>query len=159
MLRRRQIAASPLRSASETWTVITRLVADTIAVASALTRDEAEAAMQAAAPAGRVLIAGGHLDRHPLTLIAGTAHCEITAISGKPALTHEENLNPIPGAATAESFTIYLPSPPPLQTVISEVVTGHDNLSDATPPAESAQSATAGALIDSDALRKAVIGR
>lgn len=131
MLRRRQIAASPLRSGSKTWTVITQLVADTIAASSALTRDQAEAAMQAAAAAGRMLIAGGHLDRHPLALAAGAVHCEITTTSGKPALTHEENLNPIPGAATAESFTSYLPSPPPLQAVISEAVGGHDNLPDA----------------------------
>ncbi|GAA5121303.1 hypothetical protein [Haloechinothrix salitolerans] len=159
MLRRRQIAASPLRGASETWTVVTQLVADTIATSSALARDEAEAAMQAAASAGRMLIAGGHLDRHPLTLIAGAAHCEITTTYGKPALTHEENLNPIPGAAKAENFTIYLPSPPPLQAVISEVVADHHNLSDAAPPAELSRSASAGALIDTDALRKVVTRR
>ena len=70
--------------------------------------------MAAAAPAGRMLIAGGHLDRHPLTLIAGLVHCEITTVSGTAALTAEENLNPVPGAAAAATFTIYLPSPEPL---------------------------------------------
>jgi hypothetical protein len=39
-----------------------------------------------------MLLAGGHIDRHPLTLIAGLVHCEITTLSGTAALTAEENL-------------------------------------------------------------------
>jgi hypothetical protein len=159
MLRYRVIAAAPVRSASATWEVITGLVADTIATSSALSRSEAEQAMSAAAPAGRMLIAGGHLDQHPLTVVTGLVHCEITTVSGTAALTTEENLNPVPGAAGAETFTIYLPSPEPLGPVVSAAVTGHARLSDATPPSEPAAQATSAPLIDLDALRKAVTGR
>ena len=111
MLRNRTIAASPVRSASATWQVITGLVADTIATSAALSRSEAEQAMSVAASAGRMLIAGGHLDQHPLTLVAGLVHCRISTVSGTAALTAEENLNPVPGAAAAKTFTIYLPIP------------------------------------------------
>ena len=159
MLRYRTIAASPVRSASATWQVITGLVADTIAVSAALSASEAEQAMSVAAPAGRMLIAGGHLDRHPLTLVAGLLHCEIATVSGTAALTLEENLNPVPGAAGAETFTIYLPRPDPLGPIVSAAVAGHSRLSDAVPPAEPKIEASSAPLVDLDALQKAVTGR
>jgi hypothetical protein len=159
MLRTRQIAASPLRSASATWTVITNLVADTVARSTALTRAEAEQALSAAGPVGRMLIAGSHLDRYPVTLVVGTVHCEITTISGTAALTAEENLNPIPGAAGADCFTIHLPSPDPLQEQVKTAVAGHPRLSDAAPPAPEAKAVHSGPLIDHAALRRAVAER
>jgi hypothetical protein len=161
MLRRRTIAASPVRSASATWQVITDLVADTVAVSASCDRSEAENAMIAAAPVGRMLVAGGHLDRLPVVLVAGAVHCEITTVSGTPALRTEENHNAIPGATTASSFTIFLPSPSPLKPLIAGAVAGHDRLSDASPPVPPAQASTAsrGGLIDTDTLRKAVTGR
>ena len=159
MLRYRTIAAAPVRSASVTWQVITGLVADTIATSAALSRSEAEQAMSVAAPAGRMLIAGGHLDRHPLTLVAGLVRCEITTVSGTAALTAEESLNPVPGAAAAETFTIYLPSPDPLGPVVSAAAAGHARLSDAAPPTESPAAASTEPIIDLGALRKAVTGR
>lgn len=159
MLRYRTVAAAPVRSASATWQVITDLVVDTIATAAALSRSEAERAMSVAAPAGRMLVGGGHLDRHPLTLIAGLVHCEITTTSGTAALTAAENLNPVPGAAGAETFTIYLPSPNPLAAVVSAAAAGHARLSSATPPDEPQATASSVPLIDLATLRKAVTGR
>ena len=160
MLRYRTVAAAPIRSASATWRVITQLVTDTVAASATISRADAEQAMAAAAPAGRMLIAGGHLDRHPLTLIAGLVHCEITTVSGTAALTAEENLNPVPGAAGAATYTIYLPTPGPLAAVVANAVAGHPRLSDGQPTAPDEAPATAGAspLIDRDAVRKAVTG-
>lgn len=160
MLRRRTIAASPVRSATATWQVITDLVADTVATSAACTRAEAEGAMRTAAPAGHMLIAGGHLDRYPIVLIAGAVHCEITTISGTKALRAEENLNVIPGATAATSFTVYLPAPDPLKQVVADAITGHACLSDEAPPAPDYKAtASGGALVDVEALRKAVAGR
>lgn len=159
MLRSRLIAAAPVRSASATWQVISDLIADTIAVSATCTRDEAEAAMKAAAPAGRMLVAGGHTDRMPLVLVAGLVHCEITTISGTAALRTEENLNVIPGAASADSFTIYLPTPDVLATVVAEAAGGHPRLSAGTPPVPGQATAKAAPLVDVDQLRKAVAGR
>lgn len=159
MLRTRQVAASPVRSASATWTVIANLVADTVAQSSALSRDEAEQALSVAETVGRMLIAAGHLERHPLTLVAGKVHCEITTVSGTAALTFEENLNPVPGAADADSFTIYLPSPEPLQDQVKAATNGHARLSDASPPPPQTQAASSGPLIDHAALRRTVTER
>jgi hypothetical protein len=160
MIRYRTIAAPPARSAFAAWQVITDLVADTVAMSDKLARADAERAMAAAAPAGVMLIAGGHLDRHPVTLIAGLVHCEITTVSGTAALSTEENLNPVPGAAGADTYTIHLPAPEPLAAVIADAVAGHPRLSDAQPHAPQDRAVgSAAPLIDLDAVRKAVTGR
>jgi hypothetical protein len=160
MVRYRTVAAAPVRSPSAAWQVITDLVADTIAASAALSRSDAEQAMAVAAPAGRMLIAGGHLDRHPLTLVAGLVHCEISTVSGVAALSAEENPNPVPGAAGAATYTVHLPAPDPLAAVVAVAVAGHPRLSDVPPPASETRAAPGtGPLIDLDAVRKAVTGR
>lgn len=156
MRRTRQVAASPVRSASGTWAVIADLVADTVAQSSALSRDEAVQAMSAAEAVGRMLVAAGHLQQHPITLVAGKVHCEITTVSGTAALTLEENLNPVPGAAGADDFTIHLPSPAPLQEQVNAAADRHARLSGAVPPAPDTKAANSGPLIDREALRRAV---
>lgn len=159
MLRTRQVTASPVRSASATWAVLANLVADTVAQSSLLTREEAEQALSAAEPVGRMLIAAGHLEDHPITLVAGNVHCEITTVSGTAALTFEENLNPIPGAAGAVGFTIHLPSPAPLQEQVKAAASAHARLSDASPPAPQAAAARGGPLIHRAALQRTVTRR
>jgi hypothetical protein len=154
VLRRRSIAGAPVRGSSATWAVIADLISDTLAVSPTLSRSDAEQALAAAAGAGRMLIAGGHLAEHPLVLVAGDLHCEITTVSGTPALTVDENLNPVPGAASAKTFTIHLPTPAPLADIVSDAVAKHPSLSDTTPPVHTAATAPA-ALVDLDALRKA----
>jgi hypothetical protein len=148
-----------VRSASATWTVVSELVADTVAQSSALSRDEAVQAMSAAEAVGRMLIAAGHLQQHPITLVAGKVYCEITTVSGTAALTLEENLNPVPGAAGTDTFMIHLPSPSPLQEQVKAAANGHDRLSDTAPPAPETKTANAGPLIDREALRRAVTPR
>lgn len=159
MLRTRQVAASPVRSASATWAVLANLVAETVAQSSLLTRAEAEQALSAAESVGRMLVAAGHLERHPITLVAGNVHCEITTVSGTAALTFEENLNPIPGAAGAADFTLHLPSPAPLQDQVKAAASAHACLSDASPPAPPTAAARVGSLIDRTALQRAVTQR
>jgi hypothetical protein len=111
-----------------------------------------------AASAGRMLVAGGHLDRHPLTLIVGLVHCEITTTSGTDAMTAEEN--PQPGARRRERRDLHhLPAQPgPLAAVVSAAAAGHARLSSGTPPAEPQATASSAPLIDVAALRKEVTG-
>ncbi|WP_218025228.1 hypothetical protein [Nocardia jejuensis] len=142
-----------------TWTVIADLVADTVAQSSALSRTEALQAMSAAEAVGRTLIAGGHLQTQAITLVVGKVHCEITTVSGAAALTLEENLNPIPGAAGADDFTIYLPSPMPFRELVKAAAGGHARLSEAVPPAPEVNAAISGPLIDREVLRRAVTQR
>lgn len=159
MQRHRDIAAAPQRGAAATWEAITRLIADTLGRSAVINRTDVETAMRAAAPVGRHLVAGGHLDRQPLTLIAEPVYCTISTVSGTAALSLEENLNPIPGGASAETFTIYLPAPAVLAQAVKDAAKASPHLSaDAPPePAGEATPARAGArvdVIDLDALAR-----
>jgi hypothetical protein len=49
----------------------------------------------------------------------------------------EENLSPVPGAATATTWKVYLPSPVGLSDLVAEVVAGSEHASAASPPSES----------------------
>lgn len=134
MKRHRDIAAAPQRSAAVTWQVIICLVADTLERSPRIDRAEVEAVMRAAAPVGRHLVAGGHLDRQPLTLVAEPVYCTITTVSGTAVLSLEENLNPIPGGASAETFMVYLPAPAVMAQAVKEIAKTSPHLSADTPP-------------------------
>ena len=138
MQRHREIASSPGRSAGEAWDTITALVGDTLDRSATIERPVVEATLGHAEGIGRMLIAGGHLETDPLVIVAGQLWLELNTVSGDDALTLEENLNPVPGAADAQDFMIFLPSPAPLATLVKNVVNGDDCLSadDPVPPHE-----------------------
>lgn len=111
--------------------------------------------MAAAAPAGLALVAGGHLDRQPITLIAGTVDCTIGTVTGTRAFDVEENMNAVPGAGTAADFTVHLPSPEPHDGLVRSVADSHPRLS-AEQPSTQAYEASAGngPIIDLAALER-----
>lgn len=157
MKRHRDIAAAPQRGAVATWEAITCLIADTLDRSASIDRAEVETAMRYGAPVGRHLVSGGHLDRQPLTLVAEPVYCTISTVSGTAALSLEENLNPIPGGASAEKFMIYLPSPAVLAQAVSDAAKTSPHLSAHTPPEPDSEVAAvrAGAdVIDLDALAR-----
>lgn len=155
MQRHRDVAASPERSAGEAWDIITALVADTLERSVTIQRPLVEAAIGRADGIGRMLIAGGHLEQNPLVVVAGELWLEIRTVSGDDALTLEENLNPVPGAADAEDFMIFLPTPAPLATFVKDVVEGDDHLSADEPTAANASDANGGAAtLDETALAR-----
>lgn len=155
MKRHRDVAAAPVRSPSETWGTISEIVVATLERSSDILRAEAQAAMAAAAPAGLALIAGGYLDRHPITLIAGTVDCTIETVTGTHAFDVDENLNPVPGAGTATDFTVHLPVPEPHGGLVRRVAGSHPRLSAEEPSALALEaSARSGPFIDLAALER-----
>jgi len=130
MLRHRQIAASPERAASETWDIIAQLVLVTLERSPSILAAEVIAAMDAAAPVGRLLIAGGHLDHHPLILVADPVYLSISTVSGTGAAraAADENLDPVPGGASAETWSIHLPTPEPLSHLVKEAASKSEHL-------------------------------
>jgi hypothetical protein len=141
--RHRDISAAPRRSATGTWQAITDLIADTLDQSPHINRDEIESAMATAATVGLPLVAAGHLDQHPLTLVADPVHCAIRTISGTAALSFEENLKPIPGGGQANDFTLHLPTPNPLEDLVRATAERSPHLS-ADPPPELATHTQAG---------------
>lgn len=152
MQRHRAIAASPQRVAAEVWTAVGELIGDTLERSAYIDRAEVDAALVPLDGIARMLISAGHLEKHPMVLVADELWLEITAVSGGAALTLEENLNPVPGGAGASDWTLYVPQVEPMAKLVRSAVKGHAHLS-ADEPADPAQeAATASAGVDLDAL-------
>lgn len=150
MSRHRDVAASPARTASECWKAIADLIATTLARASSIDEANVATTLAAITPAGRALVAAGHLDRQPITLIAAPLRLTIATVSGERALTliDDENVNPVPGAATATDWTLYLPVPEGLASLVEEVASGVTHVAVGAPPAGSAESTKTTTTID-----------
>jgi hypothetical protein len=69
-------------------------------------------------------------------------------VSGNRSLTVEENLNPVPGAATADDWKVHLPAGGPLAKLVTDAVKKDDHLSAAEPvlPTISERQPAVGAL-------------
>jgi hypothetical protein len=154
MRRRRDIAAAPERSATDTVSTIGTLVRDTLARSASIDLDDVDAALDAARPALLALVSGGHLDRDALVLVAASLHLSITSVSGDRALTLEENLAAVPGAANATTWTLYLPTPDPLAATVAAVAKRHARLSAEEPPSDAQADEKAAAMVDLDALAR-----
>lgn len=145
--RHRDIAGSPVRTATEIWNVISELIAVTLDRSDEIDADEVRRALDAGAPAGTALIAAGYACSADITVVADPLRLTIRTVSGTDAFRTEadENLNPVPGAATAQGWTVYLPNPAGLGELIEDVVAGTEHLRIGPPPAEAARPATASA--------------
>lgn len=152
MQRRRDIAASPVRTAAETWTTIRDLVADTVGRSETIDRESVVAEVDSATPAAIALVAGGHTDRLDITLVAAELQLAVRTVSGTDAFRAlgDENLNAVPGAATAETWMLHLPRPEGLAELIDDVIAENSHLSTDQPSTsrDSDNHATAAAHID-----------
>jgi hypothetical protein len=154
MQRHREIAAAPNRSASETVSVISDLVRDTLVASPKLDTTEIDEALSEARPALLALVAGGHLDRHAVVLVAAVLHLSVKTVSGDGALTLEENLAIVPGAATATKWTLYLPTPEPLDEMARATADRHPRLSAEEPPSDTDEDTVSRASLDLEALAR-----
>jgi len=154
--RRRDIAASPERSAPEAWQTIKGLIGDTLDRSSFIERADIDAALEPLDTVARMLISAGHLETHPLVLVAGKIELEIGTVSGGPALTLEEKLDPVPGAADATDWTLYVPQVDPMAKLVRTTVKDRAHLSADEPavPVEANGAARAGSAVDLDALAR-----
>src|SRR4051794_38112613 len=103
-----------MRTAAEAWNAIRALIGDTLLRSSSIQRADIDAALEPIAQVARMLISAGHLEKSPLVLVANELQLEIGTVSGGEALTMEENLNPVPGAASASDWTLHLPQVEPM---------------------------------------------
>jgi hypothetical protein len=129
MQRHRTVAAAPVRSAVATWKVIEDLILETLRPSPDVDDVEVQRTLNAAASIARLLIAGGHLDKEPLVLVAPPIHLSITTVTGDAALQHEELPSSVPGGATVVEWMIHLPRPAPFDSAIRQVAETHPRLS------------------------------
>jgi hypothetical protein len=143
------------------WITIADLVRETLSPAQQIDADAARTVVMGAIGVGRVLVSGGHLADGRLVLAAGPLRLEITVVSGTAAIDTQENLNVVPGAASADDWTLHLPAPELIATWVADAVAGSDHLSDEPAPAEtSARTAVAASEsgIDAAALSRLLDG-
>lgn len=145
MQRHRQVAAAPNRRASETWDAIGQLISVTLERSPHITASDVAATMDQASTVGRALVAAGHIDKHPVVVVADPVYLTIRTVSGVAATTFDEDLGPVPGGATATDWTIYLPTPDPLAESVRAAVAGVSHLSAEEPPGESVSKSAASA--------------
>lgn len=156
MERYRSIAASPVRSAAQAWKVVTTLVADTLERSPAIRAGSVGVELMALEGLGPALIAGGHLESKGLVLCDVGLHVTFTVVTADAALGVEENLNPVPGGASAtDKWMLYLPLPGALDASVEMVAKRSSHLS-VEPPPKSAlvKKRREVSAIDLDALRE-----
>lgn len=158
MERTRVIAAAPVRSASEAWSLVCQLISDTLERSPSIPHGSVTAELKRLNGLGPALIAGGHLEKDGLVLVDEGLSVTIQVFTADAALEVEENLNPIPGGASATSaWKIYLPDAGPLSPALNSTIKGAVHLSTAKPMA-SAKAVKVenpvNSLIDLDALRR-----
>lgn len=154
MTRHRTVASAPQRTAAEAWQTIRELVGDTLERSPAIERGDVDVALDPLDGLARMLISAGHLEQHPLVLLAGELRLEITTVSGGTALSLEENLNPVPGAASADDWTLHLPQVEPMAKLVRTTVKGHDHLSADEPVAAAQSAAKASTAVDLEAIAR-----
>ena len=158
MKRHRTIAAAPIRSAADAWQVVSTLIAETLERSPALPAGSVTTELATLGGLGSALIAGGHLESKGLVLIDIGFYLTVFVATGDAALNVDENLNPIPGGATATAgWTLHLPAVEPLNASIAAAVDRSSHLSAATPPpappTDNAQGHAAESPIDLEALQ------
>jgi len=158
MERTRYIAAAPIRSASEAWQVVCKLIADTLERSSSVVSGSVVKELLCLNGIGPALIAGGHLEREGLVLVDENLYATIQVLTADAALELMENLNPIPGGASATAgWMVYLPSSGPLKSTLNAAAKKSIHVSTDKPkqslPAVKIENAV-GPVVVLDALRR-----
>jgi hypothetical protein len=159
MERTRKFAASPGRPANETWTQIKDLLAESLERSTAVPASTVAIALSPLDGLAPSLIASGYLATEPLVVVAGDLRLSLHAVRGDAAFDVDENLSPVPGAASSPAnWRMYVPSPAHLRHTVAEACAGQDHLTSGKPPAatEAAAATSAGRTyaIDPAALRQ-----
>ncbi len=114
----RTLPGRPVNSTSSVVTKIINLVAKTLDHSPSLDVDEIRAELRTAATALGLLCAGGHLRRGELVLVVPGLRLRIDVPVGEDAFASRDHMDPPRGAATADDWSLHLPVPDCLATVV-----------------------------------------
>ena len=117
----RTVPGRPANDSSSTTAKITDLVASTLDRSSSLDGDEVRAELDAAEAALGLLAVGGHLRRGELVLVTAGLRLRIDVPVGEDALAATEYTDTPRGAATADGWTLHLPVPDTLASIVKAV--------------------------------------
>ena len=103
------------------------------------------------------MVASNLFDAHPLVLTAGDLDLTIIIKSNDDAFAVDENLDPVPGGASAPaSWKLYLPKRGSTTSAVEEAAQGSSHVFAGKPQrtALAASASSPGASVDMDALRR-----
>ncbi len=145
----RTIAGRPVRTGDAVARAVVDLVVATLHPSPHLDSTDVRAELELAIPALSLLASGGHLERDGVVLAAADLRLTIAIPVGERALAATENDSAPRGAATATQWTLHLPAPDGLATLVEDTATACPNISTDAPPAGSdATARSAAAAID-----------
>lgn len=157
MERRRTIAGSPIRSASETWLALTEIISSSLESSREIDEDAVRAECVAAGPAMCALIANGYLTEDRLTLVASPIYLHLYVATGDKAFNalDDEQIDAVPGGTAASTWAVYVDPPSTLSDLVSTSLAAlpHFHASKAPAHAEAAKAAST-VLVDLDAFSR-----
>jgi len=138
--------------------VLCKLLSDTLERSPSLVPGSVTSELQCLKGVGPALIAGGHLEQEGLVLMDVDLYVTVQVLTSDAALALTENLNPIPGGASATTgWTVYLPSSGPLKAAVQAAVKNSAHLSTDEPKRNSRTvkiDNEVDPVVDLDALRR-----
>ena len=143
----------------DAWQLVTALIADTLERSPNVAAGSVAGELAALNGLGPALIAGGHLESEGLVLCDVGLHVTIQVMTADGALGVNENLNPVPGGASAtDAWTLHIPLPGALDASVVAAAKRSPHLSVDKPPESApvakAKKQEAGSAIDLEALRR-----
>lgn len=114
----RTVPGRPVNDSGSTTAQIIDLVAATLGRSPNLDVEEIRAELDAAEPALGLLAVGGHLRRGELVLVTPGLRLRIDVPVGEDALAATEHTDAPRGAATADTWTLHVPAPEALASVV-----------------------------------------
>ncbi|MBA5876545.1 MAG: hypothetical protein GDA66_18650 [Nitrospira sp. CR1.2] len=144
----RTIAGRPVRTGDAVARATVDLVVATLDPSPHLESEEVRAELELAIPTLSLLASGGHFERHGVVLAAADLRLTIAVPVGERALAATENDSAPRGAATATEWTLHLPAPDGLATLVERTAAACPHISTDAAPASSDTSVRSAAAVD-----------
>lgn len=133
----RTIAGRPVRTGDAVAQAIVDLVVATLNPSPHLVSADVRGELEAAIPALSLLASGGHLAHDGVVLAASDLRLTIVVPVGERALSAQENDSAPRGAATANDWSVHLPTPDGLASLIEGTVAACPHVSSDDAPSSS----------------------
>lgn len=144
----RTIAGRPVRNGPDVAEAICDLVVATLDTSPHIAAQEVRDELVGAQPALSLLASGGHLANGDLVLRAAGLRLTIRVPVGEKALSAEDEQEAPRGAATADSWALYIPAPPGMDKLANWAAASCPHVSTDPPDEMDTERAASSAAID-----------
>lgn len=152
----RTIPGRPIQTGSAAARKIIDLLVACLDASTDIDQAAARSELTAAESCLAQLVNAGHLAQHELVLVAARLRLTVACPVGAIALASAENLTPARGAATADSWMLYIPLVAPYDELHLDLIKNSDHLSTEEAPAEATgESVSSRSFVDLESFARA----